>query len=131
MPKEYRISPTFNEVTYNQIKQLAHKENKDMSQLIREWTEERLKGEVTQNHIDFLCRIMREQLKDVLTPYMERIIALSAKSSIQAGTAAYLTAETISRFLPAELSADVQEVYEQARKKAIRDNQSKITDEFT
>lgn len=130
MPKEYRISPTFDEITYTQIKLLAHKENKDMSRLLREWTEERLHGEISKSNIDFLCQIMREQLKNVLAPYMERIIALSSKGSIQAGTAAYLTAETISRFLPAELSADVQEVYEQARKKAIRDNRSKITDDF-
>ena len=120
-----RINVTFDDEAFNQIKLIAYKEGKSMSEIIREWTYERLDGELSKNNIDFVCRLIREQLRDVLQPHVDRLAAISAKGGVQSATAAYLTAETIARFVPPDLQEDVQEVYLQARKKAVRYMQQK------
>lgn len=63
-----------------------------------------------------------------MQPSVERLAALSAKTCIQASTAAYLTAETIARFVPDEFQEDVQQVYEDARKKGVRYTKAKSFD---
>lgn len=125
MPENPRINITYDPETYTQIKLLAHKEGKSMSEIIRIWTYEKLDGELSKNNIDFICKLIREQLKDVLQPSIDRLAAISAKGGVQSATAAYLTAETIARFVSPDLQEDIQEVYIQARKKAIRYMQKK------
>lgn len=125
MPGNPRINVTFDDEAFRQIKLIAHKEGKSMSEVVREWTYDRLDGELGKNNVDFICRLIREQLKDVLQPHIDRLAAISAKGGVQSATAAYLTAETIARFVPTELQEDVQEVYIQARKKAVKYMQQK------
>lgn len=127
MSEKPRINVTLDEETYLQIKLLAHKEGRSMSDLLRTWADEKLNGEITKNNLDFICGIIREQLKDTLQPSVERLAALCAKGCVQSSTAAYLTAETIAKFVPLELQEDVQEVYINARKKAVRYTQSKVS----
>jgi len=114
-----RINVTFTKETYEQIKNLAGANNICMSVLIRDWTEQGLSGDLNANNISLISHIIREQIESVLGPKMERQIALTAKTCIQASAAAYLSAEAISGFLPEELQNDFQETYIKARKKAV------------
>lgn len=114
-----RINVQFNDDSYEQIKLLAHMEGKSMSEVVRTWTEERLNGEINVKNIALITDIIREQLNAVLQPGIERLAALSAKTCIQSSAAAYLTAETISRFLEDYEQEEFSEIYEKARKKGV------------
>lgn len=114
-----RINVTFTTDTYNQIKLIAHKQNISMSEVCRRWIVDGLNGTLNADNMDFLIPIIREQLKSIIEPSVNRLAALSAKTCVQAGTAAYLTAETISKFVPPAERMDILDSYESARKKAV------------
>ena len=117
--KTKRINVSFSEDDYEQIKHIAHKQNKSMSEVIRDFSIEGLNGTVGTSNIDLITGIIRTQLRDVMRPSIERLAALSAKTCVQSATAAYLTAETIARFVPENLQLDVKDAYESARKKGV------------
>ena len=120
------ISVLLTEKEYEQVKILAAKENKSMSAVGREFILKGLDGEITQNNLDVIVPIIREQIKNVMEPMMERMIALSAKTCIQSGTAAYLSADAILKFVPKEQREEVRDSYDKARKKAVEYMRSKV-----
>lgn len=114
-----RISVTFDDEVYRQIKLIADKNGDSAASVVRELVQRSLDGELTAANLTFITSIMREQLKDVIQPFIERLAALNAKTGVQAGAAAYLAAEAIAKFVPNNMQAEVTETYEQARKKAV------------
>lgn len=121
-----RINVTYLPEVYEQIKLIADKNGISMSEVVRDWSELGLNGELNVKNIDLLTDIIREQIEVVIRPLMDRLLALSAKTGISAGTSAYLSAEAISSFIPLELQKDFQEVYQLARRKAVVDMRKKI-----
>lgn len=117
--KTKRIYVSFSDEDYEQIRNLAHKRNQSMSEVVRDFTIEGLNGTVCASNIDMITGILRTQLRDVLKPSIERLASLSAKTCVQASTAAYLTAETVARFVPDNRQLDVKDAYEAARKKGV------------
>lgn len=114
-----RISVTFDDDVYRQLKLIADKNGDSAASVVRELVQRSLDGELTAANLTFITSIMREQLKDVIQPFIERLAALNAKTGVQAGAAAYLAAEAIAKFVPDNMQAEVTETYEQARKKAV------------
>ena len=57
---------------------------------------------------------------------MERQISLTAKTCVQAGTAAYLSADAILKFVPPAQREEVADSYEVARKKALQYMKGKV-----
>lgn len=114
-----RINVTFDVDTYNKIRLIAHKEGRDMSDVVREWTVQGINGHVTEKNLDVIAPIIREQVRAEMEPMMQRMIAISAKACIQSGTAAYLSADAILKFVPPEQREEVRETYEKARKRAV------------
>lgn len=114
-----RTSVTFDDEIYRQLQLIADKNGDSVAATVRELVQRSLDGELAAANITFITGIMREQLKDVMQPYVERLAAISAKSGVQAGAAAYLAAEAIAKFVPDNMQAEVSETYEQARKKAV------------
>ena len=98
---------------------IADKNGDSVAGTVRDLVQRSLDGELAAANITFIAGIIREQLKDVMQPYVERLAAISAKSGVQAGAAAYLAAEAIAKFVPVNMQAEVSETYEQARKKAV------------
>ena len=117
--KKPRISITLEPETYRQISNMAKKENKDLSVIGRELIEDALNAEVCQENLDFLSTIIREQLSAIMHLYMEHDLRLLSKTCMQAGTAAYLCAETLSRFVPDGKRLDFAAAYEKAQKKSL------------
>lgn len=117
--KNPRINVSFDKETYEQIRKLAAKEGRSASDLVREYALQGLSGTVNVENISIITEIIRKELQSVLVAPVNRLAALSAKTCVQAGTAAYLSAEAIARFVPAEQSLDVQTAYEAARVKSI------------
>lgn len=123
MPKHVEgrksITVRFLDEEYEQLKSLAAKKHTSMAAIAREYTLKGLCGEVTEDNIEFLAPIIREQIKSVLEPMMERMISLQAKTCIQASTAAYLSADAILKFVPVSQREEVRESYDTARKQAL------------
>lgn len=115
----HRITVSFDDEAYRQLKNISDKEVISLSETVRRYVQSGLNGNLAAENLDYISKIIREQLRCVMQPSVERLAALSAKTCIQAGTAAYLTAETIARFVPEEYQEDVAEVFEQARRKAV------------
>lgn len=114
-----RISVTFDDEVYRQLKLIADKNGDSVASVVRELVQRSLDGELTAANLTFITSIIRGQLKDVIQPFIERLAALNAKTGVQAGAAAYLAAEAIAKFVPDNMQAEITETYEQARKKAV------------
>lgn len=115
-----RINVTYDIETYEKIRTIAHKQGRDMSDIVREWSMQGLNGNLTEENIEILAPIIRQQIENVLHPLLERLISLNAKTCIQAGTAAYLSADAILKFVPPAQRNPVQDSYDAARRKAIQ-----------
>lgn len=120
VPGRRSITVVFTESDYEVIKSLAAKNNTSMNEIVRDYTIKGLNGTLTEQNIDFLIPILREQLSSILDPAVNRLASLTAKTCVQAGTAAYLSAEAIAKFVPVELSEEVENSYEAARKKSVQ-----------
>lgn len=121
-----RINVTFEVSDYEQIRNLAHKEGRTMSEIVREAAIDNLTVRINAENIDMITHIIREQLRDILKPDIERLAALSAKTCVQSSTADYLTAETISKFVPLQEQEEFRECYEKARKKGVEYTRRKL-----
>lgn len=119
MSENPRVNVTFDPDTYDQIKLIADKNNKSMSEVVRDWTMLGLNGTLAQQNLDVLTPILREQLKSIIDPAVERLATMNAKTCVQAGAAAYLSAEAISKFVPVKEQEEFLRAYEGARKKAV------------
>jgi len=119
MPGRKSITGIFTDKEYEQVQTLAAKKNTSMNEIVRDFVIQGLNGTITQNNADFLAPIIREQLTSIINPAVERLAALSAKTCVQSGVAAYLSAEAILKFVPDEEKEEVAKTYEAARKKAV------------
>ena len=128
-PEGIKISMKKNAEKEIILKNISDKNHISISETVRRYTEAGLNGNLSESNINYISAIIREQLRIVMQPSIERLAALSAKTCIQASAAAYLTAEAIARFVPVELQEDVAAVYEDARKKGVRYTKSRVSDE--
>lgn len=115
----HRFSVTVDDDAYAQVMNMCRREKLSQSEASRRLIQEALSLHVTTENIDFITSIMNEQVQAAMMPYMERLIKLTSKTCIQAGTAAYLNAETLSQFVPLQQQQDFYEAYEKARKRAV------------
>jgi predicted CopG family antitoxin len=73
-----RITVTFTDEDYEALKLIATKGNISMSELVRGYTIEGLSGTLTQQNMEFLVPIIREQLRSILDPAVNRLALLYA-----------------------------------------------------
>lgn len=114
-----RNNVAFEAEAYEQIQLLAAKQHTSMLEVVRNRALQGLSGDLNADNIGLITNIIRTQIQDVMRPSFERLASLSAKTCIQSGTAAYLSAEAILKFVPAPQQQELEESYELARKKAI------------
>lgn len=124
----HRISVTFDDNTYKQLKNIADRNGVSIAEVIRKNNDEILNGQLGADNINLISKIIRQELKSILDRYFERIITLQSKTCIQAGAAAYLSAEALSSFVPDHLQQDFIDAYEAARKKAVQYTRSHSDD---
>ena len=79
-----RITVTFDSETYKLLKNISDKNHISISETVRRYTEAGLNGNVSESNINYISAIIREQLRIVMQPSIERLAALSAKTCIQA-----------------------------------------------
>lgn len=114
----YRINPTFSENEFLQIKNIAKKNEESLSEVVRNLTAIGLNITVSQENIEWISSVMKEQIKEVLKPSVERLVAMEAKTCIAAASSMYLNAEALNRLVEPDLRMEVSEAYEKSRKKA-------------
>lgn len=120
-----RIFPTIEMEQYEQLQKLAAKRGVTIPDIVREFIDQGLTNNYCVENIDLITDIIRTQLNIIIKPAVDRMAALSSKACIQSGTAAYLSAEAIAKFVPDELQEDFLDVYEAAKKKAVADMKRK------
>lgn len=123
------LSVLLTDEEYDNVKKLAAKKVTSMSEVGREFINQGLNGQLTENNIEFLAPLLRELIRDVSAPQFDRLAKMVSKTCIQAGTAAYLSAEAIFKFVPPEQREDFKNTWETARKQAIAYNSSKVNPE--
>lgn len=127
--KHARINVAFDNETYRQIRLIADRNHCSMSEVVRRYTKEGLNGALTGSNLDYISSVLRDQLRIVLRPSIDRLASLSAKTCIQASTSAYLNAEALARLVPVDLQLDLEDAYCTARKKAVLYTKNKIGEE--
>lgn len=115
-----RIAPTFTDEEYAQIEHIAKREGRSLSEVVRMLAKEALDLHIASENIDFITKIVREEVRNAQQPGIDRLASLAAKSCIMSATATYLSAETISRLLPADKRLPYKEAYDSARAKAVQ-----------
>jgi len=124
-----RITVTYTNKEYASIKLIAARENIAMSELVRRYSNQGINGKLSVDNLDILVPVIREQLSSLLNPAIERLSSISAKTCVQAGAAAYLSAEALSQFVPLDRREDFEICYIEARKKAVKYLKSKISED--
>ncbi len=114
-----RITVTFTNEEYENLKALAAMNKISLSEQVRNFTAQGLAGKLTENNLDLLAPVLREQIKNVIEPHIERLATISAKACIQAGAAAYLSAEALNSFIVPDQRQEFNEAYIKARKKSV------------
>lgn len=127
--KHFRINVVFDNETYKQIRLIADRNHCSMSEVVRGYTRDGLNGALTGSNLDYISSVLREQLRIVLRPSIDRLASLSAKTCIQASTSAYLNAEALARLVPVDLQMDLEEAYCTARKKAVLYTRNRLDNE--
>lgn len=117
--KNPRINVVFDEETFIAIKNFAAKNGTTSSAVVREWALQGLSGKLNVENISMITSIIRSELSNVLRPSVERLATLAAKTCVQASAAAYLSAEALQEFVPANRTREFHEAYEAARKKGV------------
>ncbi|HRC81216.1 MAG TPA: hypothetical protein PLF27_07505 [Sedimentibacter sp.] len=105
--------------TQEQIKKLAKKSGISEAEATRRLIKKGLAIEWADENIDFLTKIIRDQLEIVLKPSVERICSLASKTGHMSATAAFLNVQALMDLVPVERRKDVRPMYENARKKAV------------
>jgi hypothetical protein len=124
-----RITVTFTNEEYENLKTLAALKNISMSEQVRSFTTQGLAGKLTENNLDILAPVLREQIKAVIVPQINRLATITSKACIQSGAAAYLSAEALNSFIAPEQRQDFSEAYIKARKKSVEYMRKKTDEE--
>lgn len=114
-----RISPLFVGEDLERIDQLAAYWECSRSEVVRNLTKQGLSLQVSLDNLNPICQVIRQELRNIMDVYINRLASLTSKGTVMSATAAYLTAETIGCLVSPERQRDVQMVYDQARKKGV------------
>ena len=118
--KRVRVNVSYTLQDYETLTNIAAAQNISIPELIRRYTTQGINGTITQQNIDFLTPIIRRQLESVIDLRFERLATMTAKTCIQAGTAAYLSAEALNSFVPVQSQRSFIDAYDAARKKSLQ-----------
>lgn len=123
-----RFSVCVDDNTYESVNNIAKSENISLADATREIIKKGLAAEWVDENKDLISSIVREELKAVLKPNIERLAALSSKSGHMAATAAFLNVQALMDLVPNDRRRNVREMYDSARKKSVEYMRTKTED---
>ena len=109
-PDEHKRSIRFEAETMKEVQKLASLRNISVSDVVREYVKKGLAIDSYKEDIDFIREIVREELKDVLEPQVNRIVKMLMKIGKAAAGSMYSNLNVIQHITDREQ----QEFYEMA-----------------
>lgn len=88
--------------------------------LIRDFLSKGLEISSYKNDIDFITNIIKESIFEILTPKMERMIALQSKTCIASASGYFLLGDVMQRFIPYDQRIGAKEAIETAKKEGVK-----------
>lgn len=117
--KFQQIHLRVDEETYKKIKNISEMKGESISEITRRLLEDGLSLEIGNENKDVLASIVREELRAVLKPSVERLAKINSKSGHMSATAAFLNVQALMDLVPKDRQKDVRHMYEKARKMAV------------
>ena len=93
--------------------------NGNVSELMRMWCKQGIEGQVAKDNLDLIYQTQEELFSRYFKIITDRIAAMVSTGVVESVTTSLLAAEAINRFVDVKYQEDFDEVYKQARKKAI------------
>jgi len=100
---------------YGEIKAIADKKGKSVTEVIKELLWRRLQQESANSGLDYVEEVISKTIKRIIKKELEPLRALTAKTLINAGTSSYLNLEALGQMG----LKDVKSCFEKARVKAV------------
>lgn len=130
MPKKFkRFSVCVDDETYEILNNICSYENESLAEVTRKLIKRGLAAEWVDENKDMVTTIIREELRAVLKPSVERLAKINSKSGHMAATAAFLNVQALMDLVPKEKQRPVRQMYEKARKMAV-DYMKSTTDDW-
>lgn len=123
-----RFSVCVDDKTYEALNNIAKTEDKALAEVIREVIKRGLASEWVDENKDLISVIVREELRAVLKPSVERLAKINSKSGHMSATAAFLNVQALMDLVPKERQKDIRPMYEKARKMAVDYMKNKTED---
>lgn len=111
---------------YENVQKLAAKRNISMSQLGRDFINQGMNGQLTESNIEFLAPLLRNIIRDVSAPQVERLAKMISKTCIISATATYLTADAVYKWVPPEQRQEVNKSFDRAFQQGVLYNKNKV-----
>lgn len=127
--KRKKVNIGLEDEVIEQLTLIAAKKNITPTALCREYIYQGLSGQLCENNLDIITKILREQMQAQLKPSVERLAGLVVKTGIMAASTNYLSAEALASFVPDNKKREFDEAYALARKKGIYYMRSKPTED--
>ena len=120
MPKKFkRFSVCVDDETYEKLNNICRSEDKSLAEVTRELLKKSLASGWMDENKDMISTIVRDELRAVLKPSVERLAKINSKSGHMSATAAFLNVQALMDLVPKEKQRDVRAMYEKARKMAV------------
>lgn len=101
-----------------QLEKYANKyHNGNISMAIREFIDKGLAINSYKDEITFLRQMINEELEATLNPYMNRIIAISAKGAIMSASSHFSLAEVLASLVDPRYRRNLEEILTESKKK--------------
>lgn len=101
------------------IENISEKTNVSKAEVIRGLINKGLREDMNKDYENLVADVVRKQMEIVIKPHIERLAKISAKSGHMAGRSAFLNAQIARDLVPAERRRDVNELWNNAQKKAV------------
>lgn len=123
-----KYSVCVDDQTYEMLTNMAKVEGTNLAEVTRKVLKKGLAAEWVDENKDMVSTIVREELRAVLKPSIERLAKISSKSGHMSATAAFLNVQALMSLVPKENQRPVRAMYEKARKMAVGYMKSKTED---
>jgi len=115
-----RRSVAFSVDQLQQIEKLANKKKTTASNLIRTYVDKGLEIDGYTQDIDFIAGIVRQEVKNQLTPQVERIVKIMMKSGKINAALYYLTLKLYVQMVSEERLISLKEMATETRKLGVK-----------
>lgn len=129
MAKKFkRFSLCVDDETYEILNNICNSQDKSLAEVSRELIKRGLASQWIDENKDMISVIVREELRAVLKPNIERLAKISSKAGHMSAAATFLNVQALQDLVPKERQRAIRPMYEKARKMAVDYMKNKTED---